>query len=136
MIRKATLDDIPAIINLVRHFPDTVLERTTEEYGELLETTWVADESGRVVGSVVLEVYSPKICEVRSVVVHPEFHGSGLGKQLINVAVEEGIRRNIRQIIVVTSAPDYFRKLGFGECLHEKFAMFWAGRDGSTGRKE
>jgi len=136
MIRKATRNDIPAIINIVRHFPDTVLERTTEEYEELLETTWVADEASRVVGSSVLEVYSPKICEVRSVVVHPEFHGAGLGKQLIDVAVEEGLRRNIRQIIVVTSAPDYFRKLGFGECLHEKYAMFWAGRDGSAGRKE
>jgi hypothetical protein len=35
--------------------------------------------------------------------------------------------------MVVTSSPEYFNKLGFGECLHEKWALFYRG---SKGRKE
>jgi len=115
-------------LELVSANPDTLLPRSADEYRELLPTTWVAERHGRIVGSCVLEVYSPKIAELRSFVVHREFRGQGVGKELAKAAVEEGNRLNIREILVVTSAPDYFKKLGFGDCLHEKYALFFTGK--------
>ena len=106
----------------------TLLPRTDQDYAELIQTTYVYEKDGRIVGSCVLEIYSPKIAEIRSFVVHSDFRGQGVGKALIAEAVAEGRKRNIREIMVVTSAREYFEKQNFGACLNEKFALFWNGR--------
>jgi N-acetylglutamate synthase-like GNAT family acetyltransferase len=51
----------------------------------------------------------------------------GFGAALVKVAAEEAEKQNIREVMVVTSSPEYFSKLGFGECLHEKWALFYRG---------
>lgn len=128
MIRKAIPDDIPAILSLVNGNLGTLLPRTHAEYLDLIPLTWVATQAGDVVGSCVLEIYSPKIAEIRSFVVHPAHRGHGFGKALIDAAVTEARSRNIREIMVVTSSPEYFQKLNFGACLNEKYALFWNGQ--------
>jgi N-acetylglutamate synthase-like GNAT family acetyltransferase len=127
MVRKATLADIPGILQLVNENLGTLLPRTADDYAELIDMAWVAEKDGRVVGSCVLEIYSPKIAEIRSFVVHKDYRRQGFGKTLINTAVEEARKHNIREIMVVTSAREYFEKLNFGACLNEKFALFWSG---------
>jgi N-acetylglutamate synthase-like GNAT family acetyltransferase len=128
MIRKASTDDIPAIVALVSAHLGTLLPRTYEDYIELLPLTWVATDGGRVVGSCVLEVYSSKIAEIRSFVVDKEYRSQGFGKGLIEAAVAEARSRHIHEIMVVTSSPQYFEKLNFGACLGEKYALFWNGQ--------
>lgn len=128
MIRTATVDDIPGILDLVNANLGTLLPRTDQDYAELIQTTYVYEKDGRIVGSCVLEIYSPKIAEIRSFVVHRDYRSQGVGKALIAEAVAEGRRRNIREIMVVTSAREYFEKQNFGACLNEKFALFWNGR--------
>ena len=128
MVRKATTKDIPGILALVQMHPTTLLPRTNAEYQELIATTWVAEDKGVIVGCATLEIYSPKIAEIRSVAVHPEYQGRGYGAQLVGAAVAEGRERKIHEIMVVTSSPEYFRSLGFGACLNEKFALFWDGK--------
>jgi amino-acid N-acetyltransferase len=128
MIRKAHRHDIPHILELVKANSETLLPRSVADYEELLDLTWVADEDGVIAGSCVLEVYSPKIAEIRSFVVHEDFRGKGIGKALIAAAVEEAEKRHIREIMVITSSREYFEKLNFGACLHEKYALFWNGK--------
>ena len=106
MIRKATLSDIPKILELVNANLGTLLPRTTQDYEELIDTTYVFEKDGRIAGSCVLEIYSPKIAEIRSFVVHQDFRGEGVGKALIGEAVSEARSRNIREIMVVTSARE------------------------------
>jgi N-acetylglutamate synthase-like GNAT family acetyltransferase len=128
MIRKATLNDIPGILELVNDNLETLLPRTDEDYQELLDTTYVYEKDNRIVGSCVLEIYSPKIAEIRSFVVHKDYRNQGVGTGIIAEAVAEARERNIREIMVVTSAREYFEKQNFGACLNEKFALFWNGR--------
>lgn len=128
MIRKATTADIPGILALVQENLGTLLPRSHEDYQELIDMTWVADSDGKIVGSAVLEIYSPKIAEIRSFVVHKDYRRKGYGKRLIEAAVNEARARNIREIMVVTSAREYFEKLNFGAVLNEKFALFWNGK--------
>lgn len=128
MIRKATLNDIPSILELVDANLGTLLPRSLNDYAELIDTTYIAEIDGRIAGSCVLEVYSPKIAEIRSFVVHKDFRCRGAGKALIAAAVAEARSRHIREIMVVTSAREYFEKQNFGACLNEKFALFWNGR--------
>ncbi len=131
-IRKATRTDIPAIKELVAANPETILARSDEELGALIDGFWVAEHENTVVGCCCLEVYSPKIAEIRTVIVHESVRGMGFGAALVKVAADEAERQSIREVMVVTSSPEYFNKLGFGECLHEKWALFYRGSKGPT----
>ena len=128
MLRKAQLADIPNIQRLINDNLDKLLPRKDEEVLELLDTFWVVEDGGEIVGCCCLEVYSPKIAELRSLAVRDGVRGEGYGKMLVEAAVNEAKSRNIRQILVVTSTRDFFEKVGFGECLNEKYALFWDGR--------
>ena len=127
MLRKARLDDIEPVRQLIDSNLDKLLPRTYEELRELLETLWVVEEDGQIVGCCCLEVYSPKIAEVRSLAVRDDCRNKGYGEMLVHVATEEAQRRNIRQVLVVTSTREFFEKLNFGPCLNEKYVLFWMG---------
>ncbi len=73
MIRRATLDDVDAILAVVNANTDRLLARDREEIAQLLDGFWVAEVEGQVVGCCCLETYSPKIAELRSLAVLPEF---------------------------------------------------------------
>jgi len=126
-VRKLKESDVESLVQLVDAHPKQLLPRSPDDFKDLRETTWVAEESGQIVGCATLEIYSPKICEIRTVVVKEGFRHKGYGEKMVGCAVAEARSRNIRQIMVVTSTPEYFEKLNFGPCLNEKYALFWNG---------
>jgi amino-acid N-acetyltransferase len=128
MLRKATTADIPAVQQLIKTNLDKLLPRADQELLELLDTLWVIDDQGQIVGCCCLEVYSPKIAELRSLAVRDDCRGHGYGAMLVEAAVKEAQRRNIRQVLVVTSSREFFEKMNFGLCLNEKYALFWNGK--------
>jgi len=128
----ASIDDVDGILSLVARNAGNLLARTREDMLELLATTWVAHEKAvgsqnKVIGCVCLEVYSAKICELRTLAVDPQFQRFGIGTKLVSIAVAEAKARNIPQILTVTSSPEWFEKQNFGSCLKEKFALFYRG---------
>jgi amino-acid N-acetyltransferase len=125
MVRKASPRDVDAILDVVNTNTDRLLGREREEIEQLLDSFWVAEADGRVVGCCCLEIYSPKIAELRSLAVMPDFRGRGLGAKLTDAAVSEARRRGIPQVLVVTSNREFFERLNFGPCLDEKYALFW-----------
>ncbi len=127
MIRAATTQDIPALLELLAQSPDKLLPRTESDYKALIDFTWVAVEDDKVVGCATLEIYSPKIAEIRSVAVHQDYRCRGHGSELVKAAAEEAKRRNVYEVMVVTSSPEFFKTLGFGACLKEKYALFLGG---------
>ncbi len=129
MLRKAVKADVPGIVSLISENLDTLLRRKKSEVESLLDTTWVVSEDNKIVGCCILEVYSPKIAEVRSVAVKKGHRGRGLGRQLVDAALDEAQRRKVRQVLAVTSNPEWFKQLNFGPCLNEKFALFWNGTE-------
>ena len=130
MIRRAGGDDAKAIVALITRNLDRLLPRSLDEIQAMLDVFWVAEVDGVIRGCVCLEVYSKKIAEIRSLVVDAEFRGKGLGQELVQAAVDEAQRRQIVEVLVVTSSPQFFEKLNFGSCLKEKYALFWNGTKG------
>lgn len=128
-LRKATAADIPGIQALIKANLDKLLPRTDAEIEELLPTFWVVEEGDAILGCCCLEVYSPKIAEIRSLAVDETCRGNGYGAMLVQVATEEAQRRQIQQVFAVTSSREYFESLNFGPCLGEKFILFWNGTD-------
>jgi amino-acid N-acetyltransferase len=132
-LRKAVAADVDGILGLVNSNTDRLLARDRDEIASLLDTFWVADDAGAIVGCCCLEVYSPKIAELRSLAVRPSHRGRGLGAALTTQAVEEAERRGIPQVLVVTSNREFFERLNFGPCLNEKYALFWINPDAPPG---
>jgi len=132
-VRGARAGDVDGILALVNSNTDRLLARDRDEIASLLDTFWVADDDGDIVGCCCLEVYSPKIAELRSLAVRPSHRGRGLGAALTTQAVEEAERRGIPQVLVVTSNRAFFERLNFGPCLNEKYALFWINPDAPPG---
>lgn len=127
ILRKATPQDVNGILAVINANLDKLLPRTREDTIPLLDSFYVIDEDGTVVGCACLEVYSPKIAEIRSLAVLAEHRGHEYGAMLVKQCIADAQRLKIRQILVVTSTPEFFEKLDFGLCLNEKYAMFWSG---------
>lgn len=124
-VRRATVDDIPQIKELIEQNEDTLIQRDDTEIERNINFFFVKEVRKKIVGCCCLEIYSPKIAEIRSVAVNHNSRLKGYGKQLIKKAVEEGTRLKIKEIMVVTSNPKFFEKLSFSTCLNEKYALFW-----------
>ena len=127
MLRKATPGDVENIRTLIDNNLDKLLPRTSEEIRELLNWFWVVEEDHEIVGCCCLEIYSPKIAELRSLAVREDCRGKGYGEILVKAATDEAQRHKIRQVLVVTSTREFFEKLNFGPALNEKYAPFWMG---------
>jgi len=133
MIRSAAAEDIPAIADLIRPFVEegSLLERTYDEFGELLPNFFVAvDEDGVIVGCAALEIYSRKLAEIRSLAVSPEVQGQGIGRLLVEACIERAHEHNILEVMAITASDAFFQSCGFDYTLPSlKRALFLQTRD-------
>lgn len=127
VVREASCDDIPELELFVEKFvqANRLLPRTTQELYDLVPFGFVATVNDRLVGFAALEIYSAKLAEVRSLAVHEDFQGQGIGSALVERCVDLARRRNILEVMAITSADGFFRACGFDFTLPgEKKALF------------
>ncbi len=66
-----------------------------------------------LVGSVGLEIYGDSAL-LRSLAVHPDFQGTGLGSRLVDSIIEVAKGKGITRLFLLTdTAEDFFKKRGF-----------------------
>ena len=131
-VRAVTMDDLPAIAKFIEPFvaEGKLLPRTTEELEDLLPHGFVAEVTGGIVGFAALEIYSPKMSEVRSLAVSPNYRGRGVGRQLVECCVARARERQVLEIMAITSNEEFFKQCGFDFTLPgEKKALFMQTRD-------
>jgi amino-acid N-acetyltransferase len=135
-VRAAQQSDIPAIAELIAPFVEegSLLARTYEEFDELLPHFFVAEEEGlgtpHIVGCAALEIYSPKLAEIRSLAVSEDVQGRGVGRLLVNACVERAQEHNILEVMAVTSSDGFFQACGFDYTLPgAKRALFYQTRE-------
>lgn len=135
-VRAAASPDIPAIIDLIRPFVEdgTVLARTYDELDELLPSFFVAVEGDDLIGCVVLEIYSPKLAEIRSLAVARSAQGKGVGRMLVDACVARAKELGILEVMAITSADGFFQSCGFDYTLPgAKRALFIVTKDRHKG---
>lgn len=124
----ARAEDEPGITALIQSYVDEgkLLARTLREIDELLPNFFVAvTAEGEIVGCAALEVYSPKLAEIRSLAVASSAQGLGIGRRLVNACVERARLRNILEVMAITSSDGFFQSCGFDYTLPgEKRALF------------
>ena len=107
----------------------SVLKRTADEVEEVINTSnkgafFVCKDGKKVIACAGIEIYTPRLAEVRSVVVSETYRGNGLGKQLITKCLDYGQNKKITKIIAYTDKIDFFKKLGFKEYLKNQKVVF------------
>ena len=120
-------EDLAGLAEFIQPFVSEgrLLPRTTEELAELVYNGFVAKVGGRLIGFAALEIYSRKLAEIRSLAVIPEFQGKGVGRLLVEECVERARKRDILEVMAITSSEVFFRSCGFDFTLPgEKKALF------------
>jgi amino-acid N-acetyltransferase len=115
IIRKATLRDIPALLQLINGYAaqGIMLPRTEFEISENIRDFTVVYAGPQLLGCGALHFYTPVSGEIRSLAVAPSSKETGIGRLLIEALEEEAIHNDLHAIFAFTYVPDFFRKLGF-----------------------
>jgi len=67
----------------------------------------------RVIGCVALSIIWADLAEIRSLAVEEEYRGRGVGRRLVEWAIDESRRLQIRKLMALTYEQGFFEKLGF-----------------------
>jgi len=132
IIRTAVEADIPELAQFIRPFVEDghLLPRTIDELGELIPSFFIADMDGRIVGCAALEIYSPKLAEIRSLAVDPNARGHGIGKLLVEACLARAREQNVFEVMAITTTDGFFKACGFDYTLPGmKRAVFMQMRD-------
>jgi amino-acid N-acetyltransferase len=125
-IRHARFGDAKAIFGIIRDHPDELVPRPMGDILQNIDRFLVAEVGGAVAGCVswgILpepgSVRHPSV-EIKTLAVDPAFRGRRLGQALVKRVIEEIRPFRPEQIIVLTFAPDFFRRFGFVETPKEQ----------------
>ena len=127
---KANLRDIPEMLHLVAEEVKSgvILDRDAEEIATNIRSYVLAKEGEQLVGYTALHVHSPRLAEIRSLIVNEAFRGRSVGKEMVLFALDEARALGLEEILVLTYVPQFFLKMGFEEIAKESIPeqKIWA----------
>jgi len=114
-VRRARLTDVPQMMPILEDYARQaeILPRTEEEVYRSIREWVVAETETRVVGMGSLLVMWHDLAEVRSLVIHQDFQGYGLGRKIVELLLEEARFLKLSRVFALTRKPGFFLKLGF-----------------------
>ena len=116
-LRRALPPDVVQIEQLLVQFAAAglVIQQSLDDLYDDLQKFWVAYEpsTAQVVACAALQVYSAEWGELRSLAVAPALKDLGLGKDLMQRALQDAVHLKLRKVFVFTAIPPYFERQGF-----------------------
>ncbi|MEZ5362164.1 MAG: GNAT family N-acetyltransferase [Bryobacterales bacterium] len=119
-IRPAEPGEMPAIRRLIGTYAGLLMQTDLPR----TPSFFVAEMDGRIVGCCALQIYSQRLAEVRSLAVAPELTRSGIGSRLVEACKQRAKERGVKQVMAVTSTPQFFETLDFSTFKRERIALF------------
>jgi len=115
MIRKAKIEDIKQIQSLINSFAkqDIMLPRSLNELYESIRDFWVVEKNGKIIGCSALHISWDDLAEIKSVAVAKDKQRRGIGKELIDICIDEAKQMGVKKVFVLTYKPGFFKKFGF-----------------------
>jgi amino-acid N-acetyltransferase len=112
---KPTVKNIADMQNLVLSevTNGNILDRSSSEMATTIRSYTVVYHDDLLVGFVALHIHTPSLAEIRSLVVHNEYRGQGIGSELILKAMSEAKQLDLEKILVLTYQQQLFTKYGF-----------------------
>lgn len=135
MIRPVenTPEDLETIRSLFREYQDFLqIDLCFQSFDEELAALpgkysvendgglYVAEESGEAVGCVAFYRVDESTCELKRLYVHPRFHGKGIGRSLMERAIQDSTQVGYQTMILDTlrrleGAGKLYQRFGFTE---------------------
>lgn len=114
-IRKAKINDVKAISSLINSYAeqDRMLFRSKADIYESLQTFCVAERESEVVGCCALEIVWSDLAEIKSLAVDTSNISRGVGKALVDFAVEQAREIGLERVFALTLEQGFFEKQGF-----------------------
>jgi argininosuccinate lyase/amino-acid N-acetyltransferase len=114
-LRRATPADVPEIAALMADYvlQGVLLPRPVSELYQCIREFHVADSEGHIVACAALRLLWHDLGEVRSLAVHPEHHGRGLGGALVERVIEDARALGLPRVIALTREVPFFERCGF-----------------------
>ncbi len=115
--RKAILSDIPQMQELVANQvkEGVILPRSDDEVATNIRSYTLAKNKDEIVGYGALHIHSPRLAEIRSLIVSPKWRGKGIGARIVLETLKEAKELGVLEVLVLTYLPDFFSRLGFKE---------------------
>lgn len=112
---KPTVADISKMQDIVREevASGKILLRTEDEMATTIRSYTVVEVDGKMAGFTATHIHSPRLAEVRSLVVAKDFRGLKLGKKLVEVCIKEAKEYGIAQLLSLTYEEGFFASIGF-----------------------
>jgi len=108
IIRPAEEEDERSRADLIAMYPEKLVQDLVLR--PLMEDFCVVVVAGQVVGCCALDVYSPELAEIRSLVVHPDCAGMRLSRWLIADRINRAIELGVAELLAVTGAKALFER--------------------------
>jgi len=131
MIRKATIKDIKAIHALLHQYgregqllprPLSVLYDHVRDF-----MVYVDNKDSSVLGCCALQFCWDDLAEIRSLAVHPEHVGKGIGSKLVEHALSDAKSFGIQKVFALTYRPSFFNRFGFQQIDRSELPIkIWA----------
>ncbi len=115
-VRRATVADVPGVAAVMAGYVEegTLLPRSIGElYRSVPEFHVALDEQGRVIACAALRILWSDLGEVRSLAVHPDAQGLGLGAALVGATLDDARARGLSRVIALTKEVGFFERVGF-----------------------
>ena len=90
-----------------------MLHRSLEAIYEMLREFIVAEEDGRIVGCVAVDIFWSDLAEIKSVAVVPERRGQGVGRMLVEAAEADAGKLGVKKLFALTYEKGFFLSRGF-----------------------
>ncbi len=110
--------DVEAMLQLIAHWArrGAMLPKSRDVlYQEIRDFYLLETQDGGLAGTVGLHVLWSDLAEIRSLAIHPNFQGKGLGKRLVLGVEEEARDLGILRLFAWTLEPVFFRACGYQE---------------------
>lgn len=118
---KPTVADIKVMQELVKEEVEKgkILLRTEDEMATTIRSYTIVEVDGQMAGFTATHIHSPRLAEVRSLVVGEKFRGLKLGKKLVEACINEAKEYGIKQVLSLTYEKGFFESCGFREIAKE-----------------
>lgn len=115
IIRKANVSDVPRMTELINFYADQqmMLKKSLYKIYTTIQTFFVAEFQGKIIGCVALSILWSDLGEVCSLAVDKEFLGKGVGRKLVESCMDEAKVMHLPRLISLTYQDKFFEKLGF-----------------------
>lgn len=114
-IRPAEVKDVPGIKALIDPHAETgiMLPKSLSTLYESVRDFQVCMDGDLVVGAGALHVLWEDLAEIRSLGVHVDYHGRGIGKAIGQALLADAEHLGVGRVFALTYATSFFLSLGF-----------------------